>query len=67
MINEIISQRLEEIVQELGYLSAAFTPMYGGSNLREEIKRMADGLGTATHELSRIAASLEIIQQALTD
>ena len=67
MIDPQIVKRLDELLDEAKDISGAFVPAYGGENLHYELKRVADGIGSAAFELNKIATSLEIIQQALTE
>ena len=67
MIDPQLVKQLDELIEEAKDISGAFVPMYGGNNLHYEMKRVADGINSATFELSRIAMALEIIQKALTE
>lgn len=65
-LDERFYQRLEEVVDELKDIANSVSPQYGGNNIREEIKRIADGVTTSGYELQRVADALEIIVTELT-
>lgn len=67
LLDERLYQRMEELVDQVRDLSQAVSPTYGGNNLHYEVKRVADSIGSAQYELSRIAAALEEIKKALVE
>lgn len=65
-MDERLNQRLEELLEEIKEISNSLVATHGGNNLQCEIKRMADSMGSAQYELSRIATALERLVEELT-